>query len=146
MKTFFSALAFTIYFFAAAQDSSWLQGRWVGDGFVGTTEEVWSAPAEDGTTMGMFRHMDEDGNSTFYELFILDETGLRLKHFSTDFTGWEEKDDFLHFKMVEVLERKVVLKGLVYELISENEMKVSLDMKTKEGGIKTEIFNFKRAD
>ena len=46
--------------------------------------------------------------------------------------------------MVEVTDNKIVLKGLVYELVSENEMKISLDLKNKEGKKWTEVFQMKR--
>ena len=119
---------------------AWLEGSWTGDGFGGTSEEVWSAPAADGTMMGSYRHFDSDGSLNFYEFWLLDSTGLVLKHFDRDFVGWEEKDEFLFFKMEELSEDKVALKGLVYEKISETEMKIYLEMNTKEGK-KTEVFS-----
>ena len=45
----------------------WIEGTWVGDGFGGTSEEVWSAPSADGTIMGSFRHFKGDGSLNFYE-------------------------------------------------------------------------------
>jgi len=66
-----------------------------------------------------------------------------VKHFDDECVGWEEKDEFLHFKMVECTEDKIILKGLVYERVSDTEMKIYLDMKTKEGK-RTEVFTMKR--
>lgn len=123
---------------------AWMEGSWVGDGFGGTSEEVWSAPADDGTIMGSFRHFKADGSLNFYEFLVLDSTGLRLKHFNPDMTGWETKEDFVTFKMIESTENKLVLKGLVYERVSETEMKISLDLKNKEGEKWTEIFTMRR--
>ena len=133
-------------FTSVAQDEvpyAWITGTWVGDGFGGTSEEVWSAPSQDGTIMGSYRHFNSDGSLNFYEFLLLDSTGLVLKHFDKEFVGWEEKDEFLFFKMVECTENKVILKGLVYERISDTEMKIYLDMKTREGK-KTEVFSMKR--
>jgi len=121
----------------------WLQGHWVGDGFGGTSEEVWSAPSTDGTMMGCYRHFKADGSVNFYEFLLLDSAGLRLKHFNPNFEGWEEKEDFLHFKKLEVTKTKVILQGLIYERISDDEMKIYLDMKAKDGK-RTEVFTMRR--
>ena len=121
----------------------WIAGTWVGDGFGGTSEEVWSLPDKSGVMMGSYRHFDADGNINFYEYFLLDSSGLVLKHFDKDFIGWEEKDKFISFKMKEITSQKVIMEGLVYEYVSDSVMKVHLDMKTREG-IKTEVFTMER--
>jgi len=140
-------LAFFITEIAFAQSErvpyAWITGTWVGDGFGGTSEEVWSAPSKNETIMGSYRHFKADGSINFYEFFLLDSSGLRLKHFSPDFEGWETKEDYLHFKMIEISENKIEMKGLIYELISEDTMKIYLDIKTKDG-LKTEVFTMKR--
>ena len=51
---------------------TWLAGHWRGDGFGGTTEEIWS-PAENGVMMGMFRHHKADGSLNFYEFLTIDK-------------------------------------------------------------------------
>ena len=123
----------------------WIAGTWEGDGFGGTSEEVWSEPDKNGIMMGSYRHFNEEGTINFYEYFLLDSTGLVLKHFDKDFVGWEEKDEFLFFKMEEITNNKVIMEGLVYEYVSDSVMKVHLDMKTKEG-IKTEVFTMRKKD
>lgn len=124
-------------------DYAWLQGEWVGDGFGGMSEEIWSAPSSDGSMMGAYRHYNADGSLNFYEFFVLDERGLRLKHFSPEMIGWEEKEKYLTFEMISFSKDKIVLKGLVYERKSENEMEIRLEMKTSDGR-KTEVFSMKR--
>lgn len=146
MKTLFFTLVGLLAIASNAQDKvpyAWIEGSWIGDGFGGTSEEVWSAPSKDGTIMGSYRHFTADGSINFYEFLLLDSAGLLLKHFDNEFVGWEEKDEFLHFKMVECTEDKIILKGLVYERVSDTEMKIYLDMKTKEGK-RTEVFTMKR--
>ncbi len=123
----------------------WLTGTWTGPGFGGTFEEVWSEPDANGALMGMFRYFDTEGKVQFYEFWVLDETGMKLRHFNPDFTAWEDKTEFIDFTMVETSESKVTLKGLSYELVSENEMKISLRMKRGEE-VKMEIFNLKRVE
>ena len=133
-------------FFTQAQEDvpyAWIEGFWVGDGFGGTSEEVWSAPSADGTIMGTFRHFKGDGSLNFYEFLVLDSTGVRLKHFNPDMTGWETKEDFVHFKAIEFTENMIILKGLTYELKSEGELEIRLDL-TNKGKKWTEVFTMKR--
>lgn len=120
---------------------TWLAGHWTGDGFGGVSDEVWSLPA-DGVMMGVYRNI-QDGKVQFYEFITLDETGMKLKHFNPDMMAWEEKKDFVHFELVEATPDKLTFKGLTFERLSENKMKISLKM-NNNGTISTEIFNMKR--
>jgi len=124
------------------EDYTWLVGSWIGDGFGGVSEETWAAPV-DGTMMGMYRHYKE-GKIVFYEFLLLDETGLRLKHFNPDITSWEEKDDFVTFEMVSYSKDKLELKGLVFERKSDTEMEIRLQLKNNDGKAWTEVFSMKR--
>jgi hypothetical protein len=133
--------------FASAQEKvpyAWIAGEWIGDGFGGSSEEVWSQPSMDGTIMGTYRHHTSDGTINFYEFFLLDSTGLNLRHFNPDMTAWEGKEEFLHFKLIEFTKNKIILKGLVYELTAPDEMKIYLDMKDEDGNVRTEVFSMKR--
>jgi hypothetical protein len=133
-------------FFLKAQDSAfdWIIGSWEGPGFGGHFEEVWSKPDKDGNLMGMFRYSTDEGVG-FYEFWILSRKGMKLRHFNPDFTAWEAKDDWVNFEMIEYDEKLIRMKGLVYELTSDNELKITL--KLKEGDeIKTEIFQLKRVE
>lgn len=123
----------------------WLTGTWKGPGFGGIFEEVWSKPDASGQLMGMFRYSSNEGEIKFYEFWVLSKDGMKLRHFNPDFTAWEDKEKFIDFKMVETSENKVTLKGLTYERISDNEMKISLRLKEGEE-VKTEIFNLKREE
>lgn len=123
---------------------SWIQGSWVGDGFGGYSEELWSPPGLDGKVMGTYRHYNADSSLNFYEFFVLDEEGLYLKHFNPDMTGWEEKGDHLTFKMISFDDKTIELKGLKYEYLPPDSMNIYLKMKTKDGGVRTEVFHMKR--
>lgn len=93
--------------------------------------------------MGMFRYFDSEGKVQFFEFWTLDETGLKLRHFNSDFTAWEEKEEFIDFSMIEASPTKLTLKGLTYELIADDELEIHLDL--KEGDeITTEVFRLKR--
>ncbi len=124
-------------------DYSWLVGSWVGDGFGGVSEEMWSPPSEDGTMMGVYRHHKGDGSLNFYEFLVLDESGLKLKHFTPDLVGWETKEDFVTFEMVDYTKDKIELKGLVFERKSDSEMEIRLRLKYQDR-IETEVFKMKR--
>ena len=126
---------------------SWLSGYWIGDGFGGISEEYWSVPSS-GSIIGLYKHY-KDGKVTFYELMSMAEHegkfSLRLKHFNQNMTGWEEKDDFVDFPFVGATDKRIDFKGLVYELMSENEMEVRLKLKQGDK-IHTEVFHFTRKD
>ncbi len=124
------------------EDFSWLVGSWTGDGFGGISHETWAAPVN-GTMMGMYRHINAEGELNFYEFLLLDENGLRLKHFNPDLTGWEEKNDMLTFEMIRYTKDKIELKGLTFERKSDTEMTISLKMK-RGGEFHTEVFNMIR--
>ena len=120
---------------------TWLAGHWTGDGFGGISDEVWSLPA-DGVMMGVYRNI-QDGKVAFYEFITLDETGMKLKHFNPDMKAWEEKEDFVHFELIEATADKLSFKGLTFERKSDTEMEIALRMNNK-GKIETEIFKMKR--
>jgi len=122
-------------------DYTWLVGHWKGNGFGGVSEEIWAAPV-DGTMMGMYRHY-KDGKLVFYEFLLLDKDGLKLKHFHPDLKGWEAKDDFTSFAMVDYSANKLVLKGLTFEKKSDTEMEIRLKLKRGEK-VETEVFTMHR--
>lgn len=124
---------------------SWLAGNWEGDGFGGTSEEIWSTPSADGTMMGVYRHHNADGSLNFYEFMLLDRSGLRLKHFTPEMKGWESKEDFLTFEAIELSDTQIQLKGLVFEKKSATEMEIRLKMNSNDG-VKTEVFKMRRKD
>ncbi len=124
-------------------DYQWLAGSWIGDGFGGTSEEMWSPPSAEGTMMGVYRHHKADGSLNFYEFLILDESGLRLKHFHPDLVGWETKENFVTFPMVSFTKDLIEMKGLVFERKSDNEMEIRLRLKYGEE-VRTEVFKMRR--
>lgn len=136
-------LCFSIQAQTKQPDYAWLAGTWTGDGFGGTSEEMWSTPSVDGTMMGTYRHHEADGTLNFYEFMVFDSTGLRLKHFNPDMKGWETKEDFVHFEMIETTKDIITLKGIVFKRISDKTMEIHLDL--KEGDKKwTEVFKMTR--
>ena len=131
---------------ATLADVGWLAGHWVGDGLGGVSEETWS-PAGGGAMMGTYRLL-KDGKPVFYEfLLLLEENGtlvLKLKHFNPDFSGWEEKTGFVTFKLVAVEPRAVHFDGLSYLREGDDELRIYLLLKDKEGKVREEVFKLRR--
>jgi len=87
---------------ATLEDAAFLVGSWQGTAFGKQFEETWNA-ASQGSMVGMFKLFDDAGVQ-FYELMLLTvEDGslsLKVKHFTADFIAWEDKPDFVNFKLV----------------------------------------------
>lgn len=127
-------------------DFAFLTGTWTGSGMGGKSEEVWMPPSA-GRMFGIFKQSSADGLifSEFMEITKVDgEFILRLKHFDPDFTGWEEKDDYLTFMLGSVSENKASFGSLRYEVIGNTNLKIHLDMKQAAGNTVTEIFDLQR--
>src|SRR5262245_36446194 len=87
---------------ATLADIAWLQGDWVGTGLGGDVEESWGPPGA-GAMLARFRFV-KGGKPVFYELVALAEAEgsleLRVKHFSPDLVGREDKDKAQVFPLV----------------------------------------------
>lgn len=87
---------------ADLDDAALLVGSWTGTAFGQRFETVWNPPSS-GSMVGLFKLFGDDGVA-FYELLLLTvEEGtlsLKVKHFNADFSAWEEKADFVDFKLV----------------------------------------------
>ncbi|MGB5331228.1 MAG: DUF6265 family protein [Woeseiaceae bacterium] len=87
---------------ATLDDASWLVGSWSGPAFGATFESVWNPPTA-GTMVGLFKLYGDDGVA-FYEILVLSvEDGtlsLKVKHFNADFSAWEDKEDYVEFRLV----------------------------------------------
>lgn len=124
---------------------AWLAGQWRGEGLGGTCEEIWSPPLA-GTMVGTFR-LVKNGEVVFYELMVLgaDAKGgyLKVKHFSKDFVGWEEKAVAVRFDLESVRRDRAVFKGLTLERRKEK-LDVRVRMRSQDGSTHWEPFAFRR--
>jgi len=106
---------------------SWLQGHWVGEAFGGPIEEFWSPPSG-GSMMFAFKSTTVDGKVRFYEFgYIAEEEGslvLRFKHYTAGLVGWEEKDKFMEYKLVEVTEDALYFDEFTFKRIADDKMVV----------------------
>ncbi len=101
---------------ASIEDAAMLVGSWTGTAFGQRFEETWNPPSA-GTMVGMFKLIGDDGVS-FYELMLLtEEEGtlfLKVKHFNPDFTAWEDKADYVTFKLVKKSPNELHFGGLSF--------------------------------
>ena len=130
---------------ASIEDLAWLEGRWRGEAFGGMCEEIWS-PAHAGVMLATFRVMSEKKN-IFYEICLIEEVNntltYKVKHFSPNFSGWEEKDDYVEFKLVDITENAVYFDGLTMKLVDDDTIHVYLAM-TSDGETKEEKLIYHR--
>ena len=130
---------------ASLSQVSWIAGHWTGEAFGGTAEEIWSEPLG-GSMMFVFR-LVSDGQVSFYEAGHIQEIDdsliLQLKHFDGNLRGWEEKDETIDFKLVQLERNKVYFEGLTMELINQDQMNVTVLIE-QDGTTEEILFAYKR--
>ncbi|MGB5344923.1 MAG: DUF6265 family protein [Woeseia sp.] len=101
---------------ATLDDARWLVGAWQGSGFGQQLEETWNPPSA-GSMVGLFKLYGDEGVA-FYEIMLITvEDGtltLKVRHFNADFSAWEEKPDFVSFRLVKVEENALHFGGLSF--------------------------------
>lgn len=101
---------------ATLEAASFLVGNWVGTAFGERAEETWSEPTG-GTMVGTFKLFGSD-EPAMYELMLLSvEDGtlsLKVRHFNPDFSAWEDKPDYVNFKLVAFNEGELHFGGLSF--------------------------------
>ncbi|MGM0944301.1 MAG: DUF6265 family protein [Bacteroidota bacterium] len=122
----------------------WLVGYWTGTGLGGECEEVWM-PAVDGQMIGTFRFWKE-GKLIFSEFMHLiqeeESITLKLKHFNPDLSGWEEKEEWTTFSLIELGEEKAWFEGLTMERKGE---KLLISVELGEKGVsRIEKFSYSK--
>lgn len=129
-------------------DLSWMAGRWVGEAFGGTCEEVWSPPFGPSMT-GSFTLVIDD-KTGFYELMTLTiddgKPALRLKHFNADLTGWEEKEKVISFPFVKLDEHHLQFDGLTYQLIDPDSLVITVSTGNSSGKADDTVIRCHRSD
>ena len=124
---------------------AWIAGHWRGEALGGIAEEVWTPPLGD-SMMASFK-LTVNGQVKFYELETIsrqEETLiLKLKHFSSNLHGWEEKEETVDFRLVKVTEDKVYFDGMTFENVSADEMNVYV-LIGDEGKEQEAKFNYRK--
>ncbi|OGB63239.1 MAG: hypothetical protein A2Y94_07595 [Caldithrix sp. RBG_13_44_9] len=118
---------------------SWIAGHWQGEALGGICQEHWVEPLA-GSMTGMFQLIRDD-KITFYEfLVIAEEAGsliLKIKHFSPDLKGWEEKDESTLFPLVKLTGNEAFFDGLTFRQTSTDSLTVFVVIE-QEGGVAEE--------
>lgn len=127
---------------------AWLSGRWQGEGLGGAAEETWSEPAG-GSMVGYFRLVRDD-KPVFYEIMTLLEVEgsleLRLKHVNPDMTGWEEKADFVTFKLAKLEPDAAYFSGLTFRRVQPDRLEIYLALRNRaDGSVREEKFSLSRS-
>jgi len=126
---------------------AWLKGYWVGDGFGGKVEDLWGPPRA-GVMLGAFRMTRADGKPGFYEMAAIEEVdnSLRLvvKHFHSNWIGWEEKDHAHQAKLVKLTPTEVVFGNITFKRKGKNDLDIEMHIVPKDGTPKIEVLHYKR--
>lgn len=128
---------------ATIDDVAWMAGSWTGEAFGGTTEEHWTPPST-GAMAGIFKLMH--GDDLYEFMLVTEEAGslvMKLKHFSAAFAGWEGKDDFISFPLVEIDGTAARFDGLTYRRDGDDRMTIFLAVGTDEG-VREEVIPCRR--
>lgn len=99
-----------------------------------------------GTMMGSFRLIKE-GEVQFYELLVFTRDGddivMKVKHFTRELVGWEEKEDAVEFVLEHVEPNHARFKGLTLTRDGDA-LDISLRMRRNDGTAVEEPFRFRR--
>lgn len=121
-----------------------LEGSWTGEGLDGNFDELWM-PARDNQMHGIFR-LEQEGKLVFTEFMSImkDSIGysMKIKHYSPDFTGWEEKDDAVDFRFIKKEGDKIYFSGLTIHRKDENHLDIYVAFKQDDGSHKEELFTY----
>lgn len=100
---------------ARVAELGWLAGAWKGEGIGGAPAyEFWSPPMGN-QILGHFVQTNAEGVHFSELVSIAEKDGsleLRLKHFNSDLTGWEDKDEIVRFPLVAVAPNAWYFDGL----------------------------------
>ena len=102
---------------ASPEIMNFLEGSWVGKGLGGEVRETWQRTGN-GDMMGMFI-MSKNGKPNFYEFILItvekDELVVKLKHFTPELVGWEEKEKSVNFRFIKKQGNRYYFNGLTFE-------------------------------
>lgn len=141
-----SPAAYSVELQPRLEDFAFLTGYWSGNGFGGVSEEMWM-PGANGSMFGIFKQSG-DGGLEFTEYMeitrVAGEFVLRLKHFNPDFSGWEEKNDYVTFPLRSLQKNQAVFGGLTYTLTGNDRLRIELRLPQSGDQESTEVFELLR--
>ena len=132
---------------ATLDDAAFLVGSWAGTAFGVRFEAAWHPPSAN-SMVGLFKLYDGD-EVAFYEILLLTvEEGslsLKVRHFGADFTAWEEKAEFVEFRLVKIDDDALHFGGISFYRRDDDSIDGYIVMKNAEG-IREEPLVYRRRD
>jgi hypothetical protein len=129
-------------------DFSMLIGHWRGDGLGGICEETW-LPESGGIMLGTFKLISE-GKVSFFEIMSLsiDSLGpaVKVKHFNSDMTAWEEKADMVTFRYDSANADRIFFGGLSFSKPANDSLRIGVTFKMKDGTTREEFIHCKKVE
>lgn len=111
---------------AKIEDLAWLAGYWRGTGLGGQCEEFWGEPIA-GRMLGSFA-LVRDGELVFSEaMTLVEEDGsvvLKLRHYDAGFVAWEDKNDYVRFRLVKAGDNEAWFSGLTFRRTGAGKLQV----------------------
>ncbi len=132
---------------ATVAQLGWLSGIWTGQGIGGApATEVYSPPGA-GSIAGHFVQQDGEGGVEFFEIMQIAEVDgslvYRLKHFSDELVGWEEKDRHVAFPLVAIDADAVYFSGLTLRREGDTLISAVL-VRQADGSVSEYVFRYRR--
>lgn len=132
---------------AAIADAAWLSGRWVGEGMGGTFQQAMSDPAQ-GRILGYFTLVQGE-KVIFHQLILLVEhegsLTLKVKHFTPDFVGWEDKEKALEFPLISASPDTLAFRAMIFRRTGPDTMTLTIRMTSRDGTGRDEVLRYRRA-
>ena len=135
---------------ATIADMAWLEGSWAGAGIGGHPAGETFSFAGENQMVGHFWQLDETGETDFYELITVVPDGesltMRLKHFTSDLTGWEDKegDAALNFPLLERSEDIWKFGPVTFKQDGPDRLRVSVRVRLDDGSLSSFDFSYAR--
>ena len=99
--------------------------------------------------VGLFKLYDDNGVA-FYEILLMTvEEGtlsLKVKHFNADFTAWEEKGDFVDFRLVKKEPDALHFSGISFYRRGDDRIDGYIVMRNEDGLQEHELKYFRREE
>ncbi|XUU61617.1 DUF6265 family protein [Erythrobacter sp. HA6-11] len=135
---------------ATLADMDWLEGSWAGKGIGGNPAGETFTYAGENQMVGHFWQGDGDGRIEFYELITVTPDGdsltMRLKHFTSDLTGWEAKEGSaaLEFPLSERSDDTWKFGPVTFTQEGSDKLHVSVAVRKDDGSLGSFDFTYDR--
>ena len=124
---------------------NFMHGNWHGESMGGIIEETWSKN-NSGHLMGMFRFF-ENGKLIFSEFCSIQKLNNTIvyivKHFDENMIGWEKKDEYVKFPLIQIEKNIAYFDGATIELEKNGSLIFYVLMKNSKNEFEEMKFEYK---